>query len=59
MQYKRMPIEIESPEQTGYDRIACNLAESSVADLSFSDLSLSLNHIVLGYSDHLGKKELR
>jgi len=54
-----MPIEIESPEQTGYDRIACNLAESSVADLSFSDLSLSLNHIVLGYSDHLGKKELR
>jgi hypothetical protein len=34
MDYRRMPIEIESPEQLGYERIRCNLAESSVANLS-------------------------
>ena len=28
MDYRRMPIEIESPEQLGYERIRCNLAES-------------------------------
>jgi aspartate/methionine/tyrosine aminotransferase len=59
MLYKRMPIEIESPEEIGYDRIDCNLAESSLADLSFADLSVSLDKLVLGYNDHRGKKELR
>ena len=32
VRYRRMPIEIESPEQLGYDTITNNLSESSVAD---------------------------
>ncbi|MEO6903299.1 MAG: pyridoxal phosphate-dependent aminotransferase [Bacteroidia bacterium] len=59
MKYKRMPIEIESPEQIGYDTIECNLAESSVQDAVFGRLNLNLNHLVLGYGHHLGKLELR
>jgi aspartate/methionine/tyrosine aminotransferase len=59
MIYKRMPIEKESPEERGYDRIVCNLAESSVSDLSYAELSVSLDHLVLGYQDHRGNKKLR
>ena len=40
MQYKRMPIEKESPEETGYSNILYNLAESSVTDLQFHELDL-------------------
>jgi hypothetical protein len=40
MDYRRMPIEIESPEQFGYERIKYNLAESSVSDLKFSSLGI-------------------
>ncbi len=54
-----MPIEIESPEQMGYDKIICNLAESSVSDAVFSDLKIDLASLVLCYGDHLGKPELR
>jgi aspartate/methionine/tyrosine aminotransferase len=54
-----MPIEIESPEQLGYDSIECNLAESSVNDAVFRDLALNLNELVLCYGSHTGKKELR
>ncbi len=59
MQYKRMPIEVESPEQLGYDTIECNLAESSVHDAIFKDLHLNLSDLILCYGDHLGKPELR
>jgi aspartate/methionine/tyrosine aminotransferase len=59
MKYKRMPIEIESPEQLGYDTIECNLAESSVHDAVFKNLNLNLNELLLCYGDHLGKPELR
>lgn len=59
MKYERMPIEIESPEQLGYDTIECNLAESSVHDAVFQDLKLNLNDLVLAYGHHLGKTELR
>jgi len=38
MKYRRMPIEIESPEQLGYANIRCNLTESSVSDLRLADL---------------------
>jgi aspartate/methionine/tyrosine aminotransferase len=54
-----MPIEIESPEQLGYDTIECNLAESSIQDAVFQNLNLNLNHLVLGYGHHLGKLQLR
>jgi len=59
MRYRRMPIEVESPEQLGYSTIQYNLAESSIADARFSDLNLNLNDLVLAYGDHLGKPELR
>ena len=42
VRYRRMPIEIESPEQLGYDTITNNLSESSVADRRLADLGLDL-----------------
>ena len=38
VRYRRMPIEVESPEQLGYDTITNNLSESSVADRRLADL---------------------
>ncbi len=56
-----MPIEIESPEQLGYDTITNNLSESSVADRRLTDLGLAieLDELLLQYGDHLGNPELR
>jgi aspartate/methionine/tyrosine aminotransferase len=59
MNYVRMPIELESPEQLGYDTIRCNLSESSVADRKLSELDTRLGDIVLCYGDHQGNPELR
>src|SRR3954451_5540512 len=61
VRYRRMPIEIESPEQLGYDTIVNNLSESSVADRSLGDLGvdLDLDELLLCYGDHLGDPELR
>src|SRR5436309_9127027 len=61
MRYRRMPIEIESPEQLGYDTITNNLSESSVADRRLSDLGLELelDDLLLCYGDHLGDAALR
>jgi len=61
MRYRRMPIEIESPEQLGYDAITNNLSESSVADRRLSDLGLDLDldDLLLCYGDHLGHPGLR
>ena len=59
MHYRRMPIEIESPEQLGYSTILYNLAESSITDARLGDLNLHLDDLVLAYSDHFGKPELR
>jgi len=56
-----MPIEIESPEQLGYDTIANNLSESSVSDRRLRDLAidLDLDDLLLCYGDHLGDPALR
>jgi aspartate/methionine/tyrosine aminotransferase len=54
-----MPIEIESPEQFGYERIRHNLAESSVADTPLRDLGVDLDDLVLMYGDHQGRPGLR
>jgi len=54
-----MPIEVESPEETGYGAIACNLAESSVADASLDDLGVDLRGLLLRYGDHRGLPALR
>ncbi len=61
MRYRRMPIEVESPEELGYDTITNNLSESSVADRKLSDLGLDLDldELVLCYGDHLGDPVLR
>ena len=59
MHYRRMPIEIESPEAIGYGRIRYNLAESSVTDAVLGDLDLSLKDVVLEYGDHKGRPGLR
>lgn len=61
MRYRRMPIEVESPEETGYASIACNLAESSIRDRVLGDLGLEvdLNRLVLLYGDHRGHPALR
>jgi aspartate/methionine/tyrosine aminotransferase len=59
MQYKRMPIEKESPEETGYDTILYNLAESSVADLKFSELNIQFGDLKLEYIPHRGNVALR
>src|SRR5688572_17717250 len=59
MQYRRMPIEIEAPEGFGYDKIDYNLSESSFTDQRLRDLGISVDDLLLCYSDHLGKVELR
>ncbi len=59
MQYKRMPIEIEAPEGFGYDKIDCNLSESSFMDQKLGDLGIDLNNMLLFYGDHKGKPALR
>ncbi len=59
MHYRRSPIEIESPEQFGYENIKHNLAESSISDALWQDLNINLGDLVLAYGDHYGKPELR
>jgi aspartate/methionine/tyrosine aminotransferase len=59
MQYRRMSIEVESPEQLGYDTIKYNLSESSVSDLFLKDLGKLDENILLCYGDHYGLVDLR
>lgn len=59
MDYKRMPIEIESPEQLGYSNLKYNLTESSISDAIYNDIQLNINDLKLCYGDHVGKPELR
>ena len=59
MQYRRTPIEIESPEEMGYDSIECNLSESSIWDARLGDWSADLDHLILCYGEHRGSAQLR
>jgi len=62
MKYVRMPIEAESPEQVGFDRIRFNLCESSMRDRPLSDLHLDAEEfakLLLAYGDHMGHPGLR
>ncbi|MGD2132255.1 MAG: aminotransferase class I/II-fold pyridoxal phosphate-dependent enzyme [Maricaulaceae bacterium] len=59
MNFKRMVMEKESPEELGYDKIKCNLSESSIADRRLSELGLDLGDLLLFYGDHSGVPELR
>jgi aspartate/methionine/tyrosine aminotransferase len=57
--WRRMPMEAESPEEYGYERIKSNLAESSCRDRTFGELGVELDNLVLLYGDHRGNPELR
>ncbi|MGA2000653.1 MAG: pyridoxal phosphate-dependent aminotransferase [Terriglobales bacterium] len=59
MQYRRCPIEVESPEELGYSAIKYNLAESSIWDARLGDLNLDLKDLILAYTEHRGKTALR
>lgn len=61
MRYRRTPIEIESPEQLGYDTIQNNLSESSFADMSLGAYGVDgdVGDLLLPYPDHLGLERLR
>lgn len=65
MQYKRMPIEVESPEQMGYDKIKNNLSESSYTDTALRETGITgiegpgLQDLVLCYGSHAGHDGLR
>src|SRR4029079_3938564 len=56
-----MPIEIESPEELGYEAIANNLSESSFSDMRLRDygIDLELDDLLLQYRDQLGLPRLR
>lgn len=54
-----MPIEVESPEELGYNTIKYNLAESSVRDIVFKDLDIDIKDLVLAYGEHRGSNKLR
>lgn len=54
-----MPIEIESPEEMGYNTIRYNLAESSVRDISTKNIEVDWKELVLFYGEHKGLKKLR
>jgi aspartate/methionine/tyrosine aminotransferase len=59
--YRRTPIEIESPEQLGYQTIKNNLAESSFSDMALADYGVDadVSRLLLPYGDHLGLEKLR
>ncbi len=59
MKYVRMPIEIEAPEQLGYENIDCNLTESSYADFRFKELGINIDDLMVAYVDHKGHAGLR
>jgi threonine dehydratase/aspartate/methionine/tyrosine aminotransferase len=59
LRYERMPIEIESPEEVGYNSIRYNLSESSITDQRLSDFGLVLPDIPLVYNEHRGSATLR
>ena len=56
-----MPIEVESPEQLGYDKIKNNLSESSYTDAFFREIDpgIDLRSIILCYGSHQGHEGLR
>ncbi|KAH0360797.1 aspartate/tyrosine/aromatic aminotransferase, partial [Aureobasidium melanogenum] len=59
MRYDRMLIEIEAPEEYGYDKIKNNLSESSFADQTLESLDLKIPNLKLIYNEHRGGTALR
>lgn len=59
MKYRRMLIEVESPEELGYGTIRNNLSESSISDRSVDELQVDLAGLTLLYGVHRGDDALR
>lgn len=59
MKFERMPIEVESPEEMGYENIEINLTESSYSDQIINFDFLKLKEVLLCYGDHRGNVKLR
>jgi aspartate/methionine/tyrosine aminotransferase len=61
MRYRRLPIEVESPEELGYQTIRNNLSESSYRDMTLAELGIDtdVSGLLLQYGDHRGLPELR
>ncbi len=59
MDYVRMPLEVESPEELGYAAIKYNLSESSISDRPLAALGAQLADLVLYYGPHRGDETLR
>lgn len=59
MKYARMAIEVESPEEYGYDLIRNNLSESSIRDRTIADFGLTIPNLTLLYGEHRGDERLR
>lgn len=61
MYYRRMPIEVESPEQLGYGTIRNNLSESSYTDTFLREIrpAADLHDLLLCYGSHAGHEGLR
>jgi aspartate/methionine/tyrosine aminotransferase len=59
MRYVRMPMEVESPEEIGYNTIRYNLSESSITDQRLSDFNLQIPDLPLIYNEHRGSESLR
>jgi aspartate/methionine/tyrosine aminotransferase len=59
LDYRRTPIERESPEQRGYKNMRYNLTESSVSDMKYADLKLNIEDLVFSYTGHNGDLHLR
>ena len=62
MRYQRMIMEVESPEEIGYDLVRVNLAESSMRDRSLAGLGMDpgdLAGLLLQYADHRGSPAVR
>lgn len=59
MQYRRMIMEVESPEELGYGHIRNNLSESSIADRVLGEFTVDLSGLTLLYGEHRGDPRLR
>ncbi len=59
MQYRRMLIEVESPEELGYGQIRNNLSESSISDRTLGEFTVDLSGLTLLYGEHRGDPALR
>jgi aspartate/methionine/tyrosine aminotransferase len=59
MNYQRMAIEEEAPEEVGAV-IRYNLSESAISDQTLQSLGISIpQELVLGYTEHQGSRQIR